>query len=325
MKNFNFAQQIIIVRLIFLALISFLLLIPLANAFALGHAPNVIDFGEISPGNKKVTNLYIMSNHDKELLVGLSSAQAPFHVYDPNHPKTYNFDSFEASQEDVSSWIEFVENPVLVPTQSIYFPNVKIWANKKTTLVLKVPKDAEPGYHAGTIVFSPRLVERGVGYGVGIITLSQPLFIFKVPGRVVRSAEIVDFISERIREEESRITIVVKNNGTVTIAVKADPVEISKGGNFITSLKTGYTTIKPGDTGMLYAFWPVGNLTTGIYEISVEISWLTGNSTRDGMIELSPFVPVAPPQPAPKPFPYWLLIIPLVLIALYLIYRYYKE
>ena len=297
-------------------------LIPLVKSFYLGHSPSILDFGEVRPGEKRVMELYLITDHTKDLIVDLNAFPPPFHVFNPNYHRSYDFDPFQASEEDVSSWIEFTENPIVVPPQRRYFPEAALEANKRSTLILKAPKNAEPGYHAGSISFTPKVMSEGAGYKVAIITLSQPLFIFKVPGKVERSAEIIDFSSTRVSEEKDRIGVLVRNNGTVTISVKIDSVNVSRDGILIASLEsTAYTKIKPNQTSPLYIYWDVRNSTPGVYDVSVKISWLTGSRTGRGKIELLPYKKVVPLKIQERiTFPIWLFVTVLLLI-LYILYK----
>ena len=309
----------------FLGIFTLFFLFPNIHAFSLGHAPSVLNFGEVEAGEVKITNLYLLSDHEKDLLVELSTSEAYPYIFDPNYPRTYDFNPYEASQEDISDWIDFTENPVMIPAKKRYYSEVDLWANKRTTLILKVPKNAEPGYHAGMISFSPRIAGEGAGYKVAILTLTQPLFIFKVSGKAIRSAKIIDFSSVRVSKEENKIGVVVKNNGTVTIGVRIESINVSKDGNLVASLSGEYNLIRPNQTLTLFGYWKVENLTPGVYDVSATVSWLTGKETKKGKIELLPFVEKIPlAVPGKIKFPWWLLV-PIILVVVYILYRRMSE
>jgi hypothetical protein len=298
-------------------------------SLSIGVAPSTVELGEVEPGSEQLIDFYLMTDWDKDLVVYLSSAPALPYFYNPARVRHgYEFNLSETSEEQVYEEITFVENPVVLPPEKKKFKldGGFVNANKRIGAILKIPTNAEPGYHAVRIKFTPRAETQGQGLGIGIITLSELYVVFKIPGKVVRSGYIAAFDSKRVGNGEM-IKILFKNNGTVSIRVGGS-LKVYKGNETIT-LKIVPDLIKPNDIATLHAYWDVTNIKEGNYNVSATVNWLTGEDYKEGRIEVQPPpIEMAPPPttPAPAPFSSWMIstISTIMIIACLIIYWWIK-
>ena len=320
------------IKIVVLILISsFLILMQSASILALsiGITPLVIDLGEVERGKDYVFEFYITSDTSKELVVDIISQPPKWDFYYPTRKRSYNFNASLASEEDVSKWLIIFDNPTIIPAKEKNFiaHNGKIIrAKKKIRVLLRIPRDAEPGYHAGVVHLSPRVNFGGMGIGVNIITVVDLFYIFKVEGRAIRKAEIKGFMSHRIGDRE-KVSVLVKNTGTVTLRVFANPAFIYKGNETKAVLTSPPLILKPGSEGTVSMFWDVREEEIGIYNISATIDWLTGSEHKEGVIEVQErpkttigFVPAR----KKTGFPFFVFIIPLLIIIILMI-RWYRN
>jgi hypothetical protein len=203
--------------LILFAFIASLLFskISLSQQYTVGVSPPIIDLGNVNRGETKNVKFYIISPSNEEMLVHL--IQYPDNLdfaraYNPGAIANY-------SEEDVSSWIRYFSNPVLLKPQPqpLQTSIGKIINWREISFLLSIPNNAEPGYHSFGIQPEPEFAGQAGGQvGVGIIAVTKVNVIFRVPGEAIRSGEIIDALGEG-----NKVRIFFKNTGTVTMKVIA--------------------------------------------------------------------------------------------------------
>ena len=109
------------IELMIFALFTFLFFnISFAGAVSIGTAPGVLDLGEVQRGAEIPVSFYLITNSPNDMLVGFSPINAHLNIFKKEHHGTYTFIPDEASQEDISSWITFPENPMLVSPRETF-------------------------------------------------------------------------------------------------------------------------------------------------------------------------------------------------------------
>ncbi len=318
-------------KILFFALFFIVMFAHTSLALNVGVAPPVTDFGVVKPGSQLSGTFYIMSDGSVDFKANLISVRAPDDFYYPGRPRIrYTFNASAASEEDPSKWITFLENPVMVPTDAYFVPEINTWVNKKVDFILTIPEDAEPGYHAGQIVPSPEISpSAGGGVGVGIITVVKATYVFRVLGNAVRRAEIMGFDYNRINDKYEEIKVLVKNTGTVTTSIKLDEIEIDEGGKKV-KLSGTRKKIKPNQIAEFSSRYDVSGKELGSYKATARVSWLTGKTEKSGIIEITKYN--KPPitgktvQPTPTiPIQYPLWVAPTLIIFFAIIYWWYNE
>jgi hypothetical protein len=299
----------------------------LANAVSVGVAPPVLDAGVMIPGESKVMEFFLMSDHESDLLVDLSTKGAKRDFFSPEKPRfRYSFEANKASEEDISDWLTFLKDSVIVPPEKSlrYLKGGGVAnANKKVEVIVSVPEDAEPGYHAAYVLPYPRLGIDGSGTGLGIITLVEMAYIVNVVGDAVRGAEIAGIHFVRTSQDRGKIELLVKNIGTVTMSVAAENIRVfDKEAATIAEIDSNEKKVAPGRVVTLEAWLDIKDL-EGRYGVEASADWLTGEDTFVGWFEVVGDAPdqvppleitgkaVAPPI-SPQ-IPLWAFLLALIL------------
>ncbi len=305
------------------ALLFTLSIAPAAAALSIGVSPATADLGLVERGKSYLVDFYLISDTEKDLVVDLEARNFGDEFLQFQGERRYRFDPNEASQEDIKGWIEFLENPAVVPPKR-FIANVgptPVSANKKLTFVVRIPKDAEPGYHAAFIKAVPRLKTYRGGLGIGILAITDFKVVFHIPGRAVRSGYIVGFSSQPVQQYFQMINVMFKNNGTVTIKATGEPVIIYRNSSDTSDVFASRGVsgpVKPGEIIGIPVFPKSDDLGLGVMDIYSKVSWATGEDNRTGKIAITGFVPAQPLPEAEKreePWPFFLLIIVLLFIV----------
>jgi hypothetical protein len=302
------------------------LLIHEAYGLSIGCSPGVIEIGDVERGKSYVGEFYVLSDTKRNLIVELSSFRPERSFFVP-YSRSYEFEEEEASEEDASSWLTFIENPVIIKphTQEYLFNGVRIRGNKRVTFLLKIPEDAEPGYHLIGISPSPRTMTTGMGFTVSAVAVVNPFVSFRVEGEAIRSGKIVYFDSPRVSEEYERIDVYVANNGTVTMSIGLSKLKIyDMNGTLLANFSSNNMIyVKPKEKRPLSVFWNVKNVKSGSYKVTACVAWFTGEACKEGVIKLKPFVPkiskaVKVKKPQTNIFIFILLFTFLMLLIIYI-------
>jgi len=318
-------------RLLMLSLAAALLCMPgAARGLSVGVAPPVLDAGEMLPGESKAMEFYIMTDYEKDLLVDISTKDARRGFYVPGKGRfTYAFLPENSSEEDISGWVTFLNEPVIVPPEKrlVYLSGGGMAnANKKVEFIISVPEDTEPGYHAGFVSPYPRLSIEGGGTGLGIISVVEMGYVVNVMGEAIRDAGIagIDFTMDR--PGHGILYILVKNKGTVTLSARADRVRIFNSSQAIAELSSNERKIAPGRVGELGVGLDTRGM-EGVYSVTARVEWLTGEDSTGGELEVREYVPPAPvtgeviTPPVPVGFPLWIVPMILMLVAVVVYWR----
>ena len=299
----------------------FLILIYPVNAFSIGTVPGVHYLGELNPGDTKYVKFYLITNAKGDVLTTLSYFPAHIDLYYPG--KLSYISAYETSQEDISDWIKFQQNPILVsPRKSfiIYLANggtAKV--NAEVVYKLTIPPDAEPGYHIGSVSLGPKVISGGTGTGVATIGLTRYIFIFKVKGKAERKGQIENIYADRVSKNKARIDVLFKNTGKNTISVWVDKLNIyDEYGNLTSTLRSGIVYVAPGETKIIPVYWSGSDVKSGFYKAEAKVNYITGFASKEATIEIPDIISV--PKKVPKfEIPWWLILL-LVLIIILIIY-----
>jgi hypothetical protein len=305
-----------------LILILFLVFFILpVNAFSIGTAPGLHYLGEFEPGDMEYIKFYLLTNANGDVLTSLSYTTPHLDLYFPDKFKYIS--SYETSQEDISDWVVFQQNPVLVSPRKSFIVTLEngeiVKANAEVVYKLTIPKNAEPGYHIGSVSLSPKVVGEGAGTGIATIGLTRYIFVFKIKGDAERKGEIKNIYADRVAEDRARIDIIFQNTGKDTISVWVDELNIyNEYGNISSNLKSGMKYISPGETQILPVYWIGEKVTGGTYNAEAKINYITGYSSKAATIEIPDVISI-PTEVSKFEFPWWILLL-VVLIIILIIY-----
>lgn len=301
------------------------------HALALGMAPGVRDMGDVVRGQDIPVEFYLTSNTDKPLVVSLTYIQVHMDMYRTEKRTYYTFIPSESSEEDISTWITFPQNPILVSPGNqkvVHLPDGKVAKfNQKVTAILHVPKDAEPGYHAGAINLNPIIHQEGsAGTSISTIGITRFVFVFKIPGPAYREGTIIDFVAERNAKDKVRVDVLFKNTGTTTISASPEKITIFDNYGVVKdNIAAGQIKrIAPGKTDIISGYWyDSEGIDSGNYRAEATVNYITGSATKESTIHIPAqiTIPDIPDVATKNEIPWWFILIIMALIGLYIYWR----
>jgi len=307
-------------------------------ALSVGTAPGLYDLGELDAGTNVAFRFYLITNARNDMLVSLSYIPVHQDMYYKTETTRYKFIADEASQEDITSWVEIARNPLLLSPARVKIVNLPgggvVKANEEADIILHIPEDADPGYHAGSISLSPKLATRGSGTGVMTIAVTRFIFVFRVSGDAKRDGEIMSIIGDRVGERKAKIDVLFRNTGTCTLSAKVTELNLyDKFGKRVASLNSGINLVKPDKIQALTAYWVGNNVKPGAYRAEARVDYITGYATMEERIEIPTTIRV---KPVPKPkieefptcadFPFIIMALIIISLAIYWVWDWrYRE
>lgn len=294
----------------FRILILLLLFLPFANAadFSVGVSPNIVFLGDVSPGDQKIVKFGIFSVSTDPLLVYLSSQNGDFDFF----AKGYKEYMPAFSEQQTTSWIEFLSNPVEINPEERKVG--RGWTD--INLLLNVPKDAEPGFHVVYITPYPTVYGQvNAPVGTTIVSVVRVSIIFYVKGDAKRDGIILDTTAAGYSEHGFTAKTFFQNTGSETIQAYAKNKVYDQNGSLIGEFESSKSYVKPEETFMFET--PVyAQLPEGEYSVDSKVLFTTGDATKTGMVTL--FVPAATEQQVqPKTgLPWTTVLIIIVLIVI---------
>ena len=307
------------------------------SAISIGTAPGVYDLGEVKPGKDYAFKFYLITNSPSDMLVSLGYIPAHFDIYTKNNTGGYTFLQKEASQEDISKWVEIPMSTVLLSPTKVKIITLEsggvVKANEEVDVILHVPENAEPGYHAGGINLAPHLPSGGRGTGVSTIGITRFLFVFRVIGDAIREGEIISVVAERVEEKRVRFGVIFKNTGTTTITAKIEYLKIyDKFGNLTATISSGYQKVSPGKTIILPVYWSGKDVEPGAHRVEAKVSYITGHARFEGRVEIPEKIirvvkkPIVKKEISVCVYSFlWIILLLIIGVVVYLKFQDYRE
>lgn len=307
---------------LFLSLIFFLIFFSeTAYALYLGVAPGLYDLGELQRGSKKRLDIYIISDTTKEIPVSLKFVRPDLNAL----KSSGRVKAEEISEENIEPWFDLMGGTFTIPPEKKFYKEVNLFANKKHSIILTIPQNAEPGYHAAEIEISPKISPpQRRAPRVEIITTARLVVLFKVPGEAKRDGKILDFMGERISKDFERVRVFFKNTGTVTIQARLKELSIIDNEKVVAKNYGSSAYIKPGDIVSLSTITNIKGLKDGReYNVSAKVSYGTGELQKNGTVFIQKYIEKAKPVKVKAVFPWWLIvmIIIVMIVIIYLVLR----
>jgi hypothetical protein len=293
-------------------LIFFLFESSSATEFIVGVSPATINLGKLERGENKIVNFNVVTPSTETLIVILEAEQGNLDFFSREAYKnfTYNY-----SEEILTGWVEFLNNPVeLKPSNEVLKTvggEIKGW--REVSFILTVPKDAEPGYHLIKIKPIPAVPSENLGQaGARVVALTDVNVLFHVPGDAIRDGVILDVVPGNYVGNRLEIDTYFKNTGTVTISARAYHEIIAN--NSLSNISSSTELVKPGETKILKAYLDVYKDMPQEIEIKTTVNYVTGFKYKVSKISLPPAV--AQYVTIPKyQIPWWMIVIIIIIIA----------
>lgn len=260
-----------------------LFLVSTASAASVGVNPGFSDLGEIRKGESRVANVYVTT----------TGYDSPFAVRpEVGDPLTSTFmdardspvSSEQYSGENIEDWVRFSRNSYTVTPQNtteyILGDGVTVNYAGRIKFYVEVPRDAEPGYHAGMINVNPQLDNSGTGFGASTRGQSMYNFVFRVPGSVEKSIDVVDVRGIRTEEDTARVDMRLANRGTVTTEIRGGEITVynRRTQERIGFIYLGYQKLAPGETKIVSSNLRSGAIEEGSYQVNGSFEYIGGSS-----------------------------------------------
>ncbi len=328
-------QNLKYIKLIFGIMFFCMLIINISFPIGIGTIPGVLDLGEVKRGQEIIGTFYITSTLNRPMKIALEYRDPHTTIYYKEKRRSvngYDFIPAEASEESIREWVEFPKSTVLINPKEVHTINTKqgtIKYNSEFRFIVKIPEDAEPGYHAGSINLVPTLGrERGQGTSISTIGIVRPLFVFKVAGNAIRKGRIIYVDAKRLDKNTVRVDVLFKNEGTVTITGRLINLVVYDDYGYRTgniALRTS-SKVKPGETVVLSAIWRnKKGIKSGSYHVDAVVDYITDKAEYTGYIKVVDKIYVPSEgkviEKKPRKIPWWFLLIIMGLIALYIYWK----
>ncbi len=314
-----------------------LFLIGHVYAIGIGTIPGVLDLGEVKRGQTVVGEFYITSTVTKPMRINLNYLPVHSSIYKKEKVRSkdgYEFKPAEASEEDISEWVSLPQSSFLISPENkkiITLPDGSSVAyNQKFLVKIKIPDDAEPGYHAGSVNIAVVANEReSEGASIATVGVTRPVFVFRVSGNAYRDGKIVGVEAKRLDDKTVRVDVLFKNTGTVTYTAVFENLEVYddfgyKTGNI--AVRTN-KKVRPGEIVVLSAYWrSKEKIESGSYGVDATVSFGSGKADYTGHIKVLDEIYVPKEGMVLKEeggfhIPWWYLLILLGLVALYIYWK----
>ncbi|MBU5688682.1 MAG: hypothetical protein KQA41_00425 [Candidatus Aenigmarchaeota archaeon] len=300
-----------------LALFLALFFIPnIYSQVTVGVSPPVLDLGEIDRGETKIAKFNVITSTQDTLIVRLEATRGKVDFFSPNNYLEYlsNY-----SEEDTKTWISFVSNPI--DLEPVNLPGTNIKSSKEVTFILKVPENAEPGYHTAYIMLDPKTPKQSTK-PIAIRTVFPLTVLFKVPGEAIRDGKIYETNFLGKDKDTSYFNTIFQNTGTVTILITSGEIRIyNNTEDYIASAYIPSTYVNPGETKNIRSLTSLA-LPEGSYKLQTIVYYSSGIAEKNSTIFVTkPSVSYEIKEK--EKFPWWLIII--IILVMLLAYYWYKR
>ncbi|MFQ3308439.1 MAG: hypothetical protein ACI977_000675 [Candidatus Nanohaloarchaea archaeon] len=249
------------------------------SAQSTGAAPSLQSLGDVQPGQTVQATIYVTGTSYEEPYAIKPEAVEPLASKfldassSPIPVQSY-------SEESTVEWVSFDQETYTIdPTNSTPYvlPNgAEVNANGELTLTVRIPNDAEPGWHSGAVQLNPQ-TGGGTGFGASARTVSQPTFVFNVqtaeePERLL---EVVDARGIRTGENTARIDMRIANRGTVTTTIRNSDIDVLDRINNqkIGELSLGFQSLEPGRSQVVSTSFNSEAISQGSYVLNGSIDY----------------------------------------------------
>jgi hypothetical protein len=305
---------------------TLVLFIGVVQAPSLNIAPSNMDLGEVQRGETYEYNIYINPRNTGGPVKVTPQLQGPFFSTLFNSSEV-NED--RVSQEDIAPWIEFQEDSIVADPDNRQSYRTRegnsVTAAAVIPVEIRVPNDAEPGYHAAKIGFGASGVDGGSGFSTSTWVLPYIEVEMDVPGNAEREIEMDDPNFLRIGEDEAQIIVPLRNTGTVTTEFEGGTVDIlNTDGEKVGEVDLSSTVLEPDELQPVEATWESDRLEPGTYELSGTGDYITGRFFIGGQGSIEQAIrdrveiedPSGESTESESDVPIWLVMMILILLGI---------
>jgi hypothetical protein len=282
-----------------------------------GVSPPIVDMGTLDRGTTNVVKFYAVTVSDQPLVVYLEYENGRLDFFN-NH---YQNSVFNFSEEDTTSWVRFVSNPVELRPQnsslSTDYEAIKGW--REVSFLLDVPKNAEPGYHLIRVKPNPQDTSTQTT-GAMVVAVTSINVIFNVEGEAQRRGIILDAVSEGYGNA-MKMNTYFQNVGTETISAQATQMIYDQDDKFVKEVISATEYVKPKEIKDLVGIMPLSGVPLGDYKVFTTVSYTTDSAYKNTTLAITQESIKAPVKP--EDYTAWIFILAIIIIAI-VIYRWVK-
>lgn len=261
-----------------LLIAAFFMFSGMVQAPSISVSPSTLDLGEVEDGETYEYNLYVTPRDTGGPVEITPTVEGAFFSTMFNNSEV---NENRVSQQDISPWIDFRQESFVVdPSETNTYEarnGESVKAAARIPMELKVPEDAEPGFHATRIGFSAEGVGDNQGFATSNWVLPFITVTMEVPGNAEREISMEDAQFLRIGENQAQIITMLHNTGTVTTEFEGATVDIlNDEGQKVGEVQLNSATLQPDEYQEVDAVWQSGSLEPGTYELSGTGDYITG-------------------------------------------------
>nr|EGQ40695.1 MAG: hypothetical protein J07AB56_14250 [Candidatus Nanosalinarum sp. J07AB56] len=261
-------------------------------AVSVGVAPGDQNLGTVERGESIQSAIYLsVSGEDERFIVEPEVQDASStRLVELGDADFVNYSSEESTPEKWNSWVDFNESRQVVD------PSTTVRAGGRSfegiiPFTIDVPRDAEPGWHAGSIPINPRFASEGTSGSVSIQALVDPIVLFRVPGDVRREFEVTETRGARTATNEGLALVTIRNTGTVSSSLGGFSLNIvSPAGGTTQTRRTNGEVLEPGETHTFTGAWSQEQLPAGNYEAQVFVNHMSGGFAISESLQITDFI-----------------------------------
>ncbi|MBU5690182.1 MAG: hypothetical protein QXM68_03470 [Candidatus Aenigmatarchaeota archaeon] len=298
-----------------IAILLLLLIInPVYAQVTVGVSPPVVDLKDVDRGEARIVKFNIITSTQSTLVVRLEPVRGKSEFFKDSSILA------NLSEEDTSSWTEFISNPVELQPSSIQGTSIK--ATKEVSFILNIPDDAEPGYHLFYVMLDPKGADSKKQISIKSVF---PLTVtFNVPGNVQREIKIYDTKLSGTSPGTVYFETLMQNTGNVTVMIKKGVINVyDEYGDFVGSTNFPSFYMSPGEMKTVKTAWNT-EVKLGQYMTQTIVDYSSNITEKNSTFSIyqKPVMPISKTIEKPKTN-LWLLIIILLVIAI--AYYWYKR
>ena len=295
-----------------------------AREYQVGVSPPFLNLGEAHPGETLSEKFFIVTGSRDKMLVTVETRPVQVAFF---QRALWEHMLSTLSEEDATGWIQLINNPIVLdPAERQPDTGGAVTAYRQINFLLAIPESAEPGWHLVTLRPAP-YVSRESRTGADLVAITAIPLLFQISGNAVRSGKALDVTVNRFQGDLVLFDVHFTNTGTVTISTQATKMEFKDGETLVAETTSNVDAVKPGATVRLLASTGFSQFQAGkTYDVFVNVTYTTGSDairTRFTMPQVTGRVVAVPLEEQPSLW--FLILIPIILIILFLVYRRKKE
>ena len=282
-----------------------------AQSYTVGVSPGTVNLGNMDRETTKMVDFYVTTPSDETLLVRLEPQRGDIEFFEKSSYREY---IGNCSEEDATSWIRVINNPVEIKPDSGTAASSGIRGKELISFLLDVPEGAEPGFHIIYVSPLPSTPSETIGdVGSRVVAVTSLGVLVNVSGNAIRRGTILDVETGSYVGNRAELKTYFQNTGTVTVSAKVTNRIYNESG-VVKELTSETQFVKPKEIRTFTTYIP-SDVAKDSYEVYTQADYKTGSTEKSSSIDLTSVsaMAVAPGEEEGVP------LIPLIAIAIVIV------